>query len=457
MNSHNFLARIPRIDSLLDAASGLVAQYGRGPTRAALRAAAEAARHHLASGGQDVPDVEGLVQAAGANLAARRSNPPQRVLNAAGVVIHTNLGRAPLAEVAVNSICNVAGYCDLEYDLGTGARGSRDERVGPLVADATGAQAGMAVNNAAGALVLVLAALASGREVLCSRGELVEIGGSFRLPEIMAASGARLVEVGTTNRTRASDYWQGSDVALLLKVHPSNYRITGFTEAPSVAELAAVARERGVPLVYDVGSGLLTDVADPWLASEPSLCASLKAGADLVLCSGDKLLGGPQAGLLAGRADLVSACQRHPLARALRLDKLRIAALTATLAVHLRGQEEDLPVWAMLRADTNELRFRAQKLAELIGGVVVDGSTLVGGGSAPGAAVPTPVVRLDCAAPEVLAAALRTQDPPVVTRVADGAVWFDLRTVAEEMDELLFGVVTAALEGSPDLPEGPEG
>ncbi|MGH8896001.1 MAG: L-seryl-tRNA(Sec) selenium transferase [Egibacteraceae bacterium] len=446
MSTHNSLARIPRIDVLLDAANGLVARYGRGPTLAALRAATEVARHHLASGGQEVPDIDGLVQAAEAALAARRSDPPQGVLNAAGVVIHTNLGRAPLAEIAVNAIYDVAGYCDLEYNLATGARGSRDARVGPLVADATGAQAGMAVNNAAAALVLVLAALASGREVLVSRGELVEIGGSFRLPEIMAASGARLVEVGTTNRTRASDYREGTDVALLLKVHPSNYRITGFTEAPSVAELAEVARERGVPLVYDVGSGLLADASDPWLAGEPSLRGSLEAGADLVLCSGDKLLGGPQAGLLAGRADLIGACQRHPLARALRLDKLRIAALTATLDVHLRGKQEHLPVWAMLRADPDGLRSRAEELAELVGGVVVDGSTLVGGGSAPSAAVPTPVVRVDCPAPDVLAAALRAGSTPVITRVADGAVWFDLRTVEEEMDDLFTEAVEAVLE-----------
>lgn len=447
MSGDNPLARIPQIDALLDAAHGLVARYGRKPTTAALRAAAEAARQQLAAGGRDAPGVDGLLQAAEAALVARRPGSPQAVLNATGVIIHTNLGRAPLSQAAVNAIHEAAGYCDLEYDLATGSRGSRGARVDPLVADVTGADDGMAVNNAAAALVLVLAVLAAGREVLVSRGELVEIGGSFRLPEIMAASGARLVEVGTTNRTRASDYRQGSCVALLLKVHPSNYRITGFTEAPSVAELAEIARERGVPLVHDVGSGLLADVRDPWLAGEPSLRGSLEAGADLVLCSGDKLLGGPQAGLLAGRADLVDACRRHPLARALRLDKLRIAALVETLEAHMRGQEEHLPVWEMLRADPDRLRSRAKELAELVGGVVVDGSTLVGGGSAPGAAVPTPLVRVDCPAPDALAAALRAGSPPVITRVADGALWFDLRTVEEDMDELLFDSVTVVLGG----------
>jgi L-seryl-tRNA(Ser) seleniumtransferase len=445
MSSHNPLARIPRIDVLLNAANGLVARYGRGPTTAALRAATEAARQRLLAGGRDVPNVAGLLQAAQAALAARRPGPPRAVLNAAGVVIHTNLGRAPLSAAAVEAMRAAAGYCDLEYDLATGSRGSRGARLDPLVAEAAGAQAGMAVNNAAAALVLTLATLASGREVLVSRGELVEIGGSFRLPEIMAASGARLVEVGTTNRTRASDYRQGRDVALLLKVHPSNYRITGFTEAPSVAELTDVARERGIPLVHDVGSGLLADVSDPWLAGEPSLRGSLEAGADLVLCSGDKLLGGPQAGLLAGRADLISACRRHPLARALRLDKLRIAALVVTLEAHLHGAGEDLPTWAMLRADPEQLRSRSQALAKLVGGLVVDHLTLVGGGCAPGAGALTPVVRIDCPAPDALAAALRAHDPPVITRVEDGALWLDLRTVDAEADELLAQAVAAAL------------
>ena len=445
MNAGNPFAQIPQIDTLLDAADWLVERYGRLSTTAALRAATEAARQQIAAGGRDAPDVEELIQVARTALEARRPGSPQGVLNATGVIIHTNLGRAPLSHAAVNAIHEAAGYCDLEYDLATGSRGSRSARVDMLIADAADTDDGMAVNNAAAALVLVLAALAGDREVLVSRGELVEIGGSFRLPEIMAASGAQLVEVGTTNRTRASDYRQGSRVALLLKVHPSNYRITGFTEAPSVEELAKIARERGVPLVHDVGSGLLTDASDPWLADEPSLRGSLEAGADLVLCSGDKLLGGPQAGLLAGRADLIDACRRHPLARALRLDKLRIAALVETLQAHLRGQKEHLPVWEMLHADPDRLRSRAEELAELVGGVVVDGSTLIGGGSAPGAAVPTPVVRVDYPAPGVLAAALRAGGPPVITRVADGALWFDLRTVEEDMDDLLFEAVTVVL------------
>jgi L-seryl-tRNA(Ser) seleniumtransferase len=301
------------------------------------------------------------------------------------------------------------------------------------------------VNNAAAALVLVLGALARDRDVLVSRGELVEIGGSFRLPDIMAASGARLVEVGTTNKTRAADYASAGDAALLLKVHPSNYRVTGFTEEPTVAELAEVARDRGVPLVHDVGSGLLGDRAEPWLDGEPSLGGSLAAGADLVIASGDKLLGGPQAGILAGRADLVAACRRHPLARALRLDKLRVAALVATLELHLRGDLAAIPTWRMLLADVAEVDARARALADRLGGTVEDGASLVGAGSAPDRAVPTRVVRLDVASPSRVAAALRAGDPPIVARVERDALWVDLRTVDPADEALLADRLAAAL------------
>lgn len=433
------LADLPRIDDLVAAAADLVERYGRGPATAALREAVDGERHRLLAEGGAAPGPDALVATAAATLQGRRPGPPVPVINAAGVVVHTNLGRAPLSAEAVAAMTAAAGYCDLEYDLTTGRRGSRGARLEPLLAEATGAPAGTAVNNCAAALVLTLATLAPGRDVAVSRGELVEIGGSFRLPEIMAASGARLVEVGTTNRTRAADY-DLDGVALLLKVHPSNYRMTGFVETPSVEELADVARARGAPLVHDVGSGLLTDRDEPWLAGEPSVTGSLAAGADLVLCSGDKLVGGPQAGLLVGRADLVAACRRHPLARALRLDKLRVAALVATLEAHLRGG--DVPTWTMLEADGAELTARAQALAARLGGDVADGATLVGGGSAPGLAVPTPVCRVAVPHPDTVAARLRSGDPPIVVRVDDGALWVDLRTVPHEQDE----VVAARLE-----------
>ncbi len=432
------LAALPRIDDLVDRADALVREFGRRDTTETLRRVTDAARRTLLAGHTASADPDGLIAAATTELRARRPGPPRRVLNATGVVIHTNLGRAPLAPEAVEAIRSAAAYCDLEFDLATGGRGSRNARVAPLVADACRAPAGFAVNNAAGALVLCLAALAGDREVLVSRGELVEIGGSFRLPEIMHASGAQLVEVGTTNRTRAEDFAAaGTDVALILAVHPSNYRITGFSQAPSIAELAVVARERGVPLVHDVGSGLLVDEEAPWAAGEPSIAGSLQAGADLALASGDKLLGGPQAGLLAGRADLVERCQRHPLARALRLDKLRIAALVTTLEAHLREDRGSLPTWARLDADEAELHTRAQGLASALDGEVVPGASLIGGGSAPGHELPSPVVRLRGGAPDAVAERLRLGDPAVVCRVEDGALWLDPRTIDPADDDVL--------------------
>lgn len=449
MIDRSALAALPRIDDLVAEADDLVARYGRGPATQALRTAVDVARRRMVDEGGRAPSTAALVATAAADLDRRRPGPPRPVLNAAGVVIHTNLGRAPLSAAAQQAMLGAAGYCDLEYDLATGRRGSRGARLDPLLAEATGAPAGLAVNNCAAALVLTLAALALGRDVAVSRGELVEIGGSFRLPDIMAASGARLVEVGTTNRTRASDY-DLEGVALLLKVHPSNFRVSGFTESPGVEELAAVARTRRVPLVHDVGSGLLVDRDEPWLAGEPSIAGSLAAGADLVLASGDKLLGGPQAGLLVGRADLVDRCRRHPLARAVRLDKLRVAALVATLEEHLLGAA--VPTWAMLRADTTEVAARARTLAGRIGGQVTEGTTLVGGGSAPGLAVPTPVVRVEADRPDAVAARLRTGDPPIVVRVDDGALWLDLRTVPPDADDLLAERVTDALGGPPQRP-----
>lgn len=450
-SSRSALADLPRIDDLLDAAGDLVDRYGRGSATRALRDAVGRARARLQRGElTGAPDVAALLGDAAADLAVRRPGPPRRVINATGVVLHTNLGRAPLSDDARAAVDAASGYCDVELDLASGARGSRSARLDPLLADATGAAAGLAVNNAAAALVLTLATLATGRQVLVSRGELVEIGGSFRLPEIMGASGAQLVEVGTTNRTRAADFaTAGDDVAAILSVHPSNYRVTGFVEQPELGSLAAVAADRGVPLLHDVGSGVLAATGDPWLDDEPTVAGSLAAGADLVLCSGDKLLGGPQAGLLVGDADLVRRCARHPLTRALRLDKLRIAALVATLEAHLRDAPEEVPAWGLLRADPDVLRERATALATAAGGSVVDGASLVGGGAVPDRAVPGPVVRVDRPAPERAAAALRHGDPPIVVRVADDALWADPRTVDPRDDELVGARLAAAVGASP--------
>ena len=441
------LRTLPRIDVLLDAAADLVRRYGRTTVTGALRVAVQDARERLARG-EPTPPVAAFVETIRAALSARYPGAPRPVINATGVIIHTNLGRAPLSEAARTAMADAAGYCTVEYDVSTGERGSRNAQLQPILTAATGAQAALAVNNAAAALVLALTALAARRQVLVSRGEMVEIGGSFRLPEIMGAAGVTMLEVGTTNRTRAADYMAGDDVALLLKVHPSNYRIAGFTEEASVAQLAAVARQRGVPLLHDVGSGLLQPRSEPWFADEPAVAESLRAGADLVVCSGDKLLGGPQAGLLMGRADLVAACTGHPLARALRLDKLRHAALIATLEAHVRGRETDLPVWRALLADTRQLEQRAVALASATGGTVGAGTSVVGGGAAPEQAIPTPVVRITSAAPNAVAATLRQGDPPVVVRVEDDAVVLDLRTVPEDDDQVLAHRVRAALDST---------
>jgi L-seryl-tRNA(Ser) seleniumtransferase len=375
------------------------------------------------------------------------------VLNATGVVLHTNLGRAPLADAAVRAVVAIAGgYSNLEFDLSSGTRGSRTDHCRLLLRRVTGAEDALVVNNAAGALVLALNAHAAGREVLISRGELIEIGGSFRIPDILTRSGARLREIGTTNRTHLDDYRQALDqnVGAILTVHRSNFEQRGFVASPEPAALARLAAEAGVPYLYDVGSGLLADLS-PWgLTSEPRVLDALAAGAGLVLFSGDKLLGGPQAGCMVGGAALVATCRSNPLARALRADKLTLAALEATLALY---QEPDtavqaIPVLRMLTLEAGELAARAARLAALcpaaLHAEVQPGHSAVGGGSFPGGVLPTTVVALDAGemGPDSLALRLRVGEPPVVTRVAGGRVLLDPRTLPEDS----FPLVARALE-----------
>jgi len=359
----------------------------------------------------------------------------RRVLNATGVIVHTNLGRAPLAPEALHRIMEIAcGYSNLEYDLTAGARGSRQDHVAELLRRLTGAEAALVVNNNAAAVLLALASLAEGCEVVVSRGELIEIGDGFRIPDVLTRSGARLREVGTTNRTRAADYEQaiGPETALLLRVHRSNFRVVGFTEQPTVAQLAAVARRHELPLVDDLGSGVLVELAD-----EPSAKESLAAGADLVTFSGDKLLGGPQAGVVVGRADLVERLRRHPLQRALRADKLTLAALEGTLTLYFDAPER-IPVLRMLRDDG--VRERAERLASLVGGTVEATVARVGGGALPLAELPS----FACAVEEELAAPLRTGEPPVIGVVRDGRLLLDCRTLTDgDVDEVA-GAVAAA-------------
>ena len=397
---------------------------------AAARELLERARDEIRAGGEP-GDLAARLRDA---LAAARRPALRRVLNATGVLVHTNLGRAPLPDAALDRVRDAAGYSNLEYDLTSGSRGSRQDHLAPLLRRLTGAEAAIVVNNNAAAMLLALAALAEGREVVVSRGELIEIGDGFRIPDVLARSGARLVEVGTTNRTRAADYEAavGPETALLLRVHQSNFRVVGFAEQPRLEQLAAVARRHELPLLDDLGSGALVDIE-----GEPTPAAALAAGADLVCFSGDKLLGGPQAGIVVGRADLVERLRRHPLHRALRSDKLTLAALEGTLALYL-DRPDELPVLRMLREPAAAVRARAARLAEATGGVVEETVARVGGGALPLAELPS----YACAVDEELAAALRAHDPPVVAVVRDGRTLLDCRTLTDaEADEAALAVV----------------
>jgi L-seryl-tRNA(Ser) seleniumtransferase len=376
-------------------------------------------------------------------LTDRRRAGLRPVLNATGVVLHTNLGRAPLAAAAIRALTALAGgYGNLELDLDTGTRGSRTDHCRALLGRITGAEDALVVNNAAGALVLALNALAAGREVLISRGELIEIGGSFRIPDIMARSGARLNEVGTTNRTHLEDYRGalGPETGAVLTVHRSNFEQRGFVASPDPAALAALAAEAGVPYLFDVGSGLLADLS-PWgLTSEPRVADALGAGAGLVIFSGDKLLGGPQAGCLVGRRDLVARCRENPFARAMRADKLTLAAMEATLALYDEAENavREIPVLRMLTLEPAELAARAGRLAAAcppeLSPRLEPGESAVGGGSFPGAVLPTTLVSLDPGplGADGLALRLRLGDPGVVARVAAGRVLLDPRTLPED-------------------------
>jgi L-seryl-tRNA(Ser) seleniumtransferase len=390
----------------------------------AARSALSRAREEIRAGAEPGDLVERVER----ELAAARAPRLRPLLNATGVIVHTNLGRAPLAAAALERVREVGGgYSNLEYDVQAGARGSRQDHVAPILRRLTGAEAALVVNNNAAAVLLALAALAEGREVLVSRGELIEIGDGFRIPDVLARSGARLREVGTTNRTRAADYERaiGPDTALLLRVHQSNFRVIGFTEQPRLDELVRIGRAHGLPVIDDLGSGVLVE-----LEGEPSAHDALDAGADLVCFSGDKLLGGPQAGIVVGRAELVERLRRHPLQRALRADKLTLAALEATLALYLEPERalRELPVLRMLRERPETVRGRAERLAELVGGEVEQTVARVGGGALPLAELPS----FACAVEEELAIPLRTAEPPVIGIVRDGRCLLDCRTLRDD-------------------------
>ncbi len=399
----------------------------------AARAVIARARDELRAGA-DPGDLAARVRD---EIGAARRPALRRVLNATGVIVHTNLGRAPLPQAALARVDEAGrAYSNLEYDLDAGGRGSRQDHVDGILRRLTGAEAGVVVNNNAGAMLLALAALAEGREVLVSRGELIEIGDGFRIPDVLARSGARLVEVGTTNRTRAEDYERAvrAETALLLRVHQSNFRVVGFTEQPTMPELAAVARRHDVPLLDDLGSGALLELSD-----EPTVRRALADGADLVCFSGDKLLGGPQAGIVVGRAGLIEKLRRHPLHRALRIDKLGLAALEGTLLLYLEPERalREVPVLRMLHEDAATVRARAERLAAAVGGDVEETVARVGGGALPLAELPS----FACSVAEELAEPLRRNEPPVIGIVRDGRLLLDCRTLADgEVDEVAAAV-----------------
>jgi L-seryl-tRNA(Ser) seleniumtransferase len=456
----NYLRNLPSVDQLLQRAAvqDWIPVYGRPLVVEALRAALESARAGYRQGElpPDVPilsDADKLLEKAQQFLDGWTAPTLVPVINATGVILHTNLGRAPLSSAALEAMQAAArGYSNLEYDLEGGKRGSRLVHAEELLKRLTGVEAALVVNNNAAAVLLALTTLARRRSVVIGRSQLVEIGGGFRVPDVMKQSGAKLVEVGTTNRVHIADYEQAiaeGSVALVLRAHRSNFHISGFTSDPTLGELSAAAHQAGIPLVDDLGSGTLLDTARYGLGHEPMVQESLAAGADLVCFSGDKLLGGPQAGIIIGRAELVMRLKKHPLARAIRADKLCLAALSATLLHYLKDEaEREIPIWRMIAAPAEAVRQRAQAWQAALGqGEVLPSQSTVGGGSLPGETLPTFVLALTVPHPNRFLARLREagRGLPVIARLEDEKVVFDPRTVLEEQEKILLPMLAHTL------------
>ncbi len=445
------LRKLPSVDRLLqeEAVAPLVARWGHELTVEAAREALDAARDEIRSG-EPCPPPEALALQVTELLAAKLRPTLLPAINATGVIVHTNLGRSPLSGEARAAMDAVAlGYSNLEYDLRAGVRGSRYVHAEELLCRLTGAEAALVVNNNAAALLLILQAFARDREVIISRGQLVEIGGGFRIPDVMRQSGATLVEVGTTNRTYIRDYAEAisESTVALMRVHRSNFRLTGFIHEPSLSEMVELAAERDVFLFDDLGSGTLLDTSPYGLAHEPTIQESVMSGATLVSCSGDKLLGGPQAGIILGRADAIAALRKFPLTRALRVDKTTLAGLQATLRHYLLGEAtEKVPVWRMISQDESILQERARQWVNTLDGSgvaarVVPAHSTVGGGSLPGETLPTHLVALEVESPDAVSARLRAGAPPVVARIEAGCLVLDPRTVLLEQEVALLRLV----------------
>jgi len=445
------LRKLPSVDRLLqhEAVAALVERWGHDLAVEAVRETLDAARQAIREG-QACPSMEVLARRAGERLADHLRPTLRPAINATGVIVHTNLGRAPLSAEARAAMDAVAlGYSNLEYDLGAGRRGSRYVHAEELLCRLTGAQAALVVNNNAAAVLLILMALAREREVILSRGQLVEIGGGFRIPDVMRQSGARLVEVGTTNRTYVGDYESAitENTAAVMRVHRSNFRLMGFIHEPGLHEMVDLAGEHGLLVFDDLGSGTLLDTQPYGLAHEPTMQESIAAGASLVSCSGDKLLGGPQAGIILGSADLIGHLKKFPLTRALRVDKTTLAGLQATLRHYLLGEAtEKVPVWRMISQSEDVLRARAEDWVKELGrrevpASVVAGHSTVGGGSLPGETLPTHLVALRLDSPDGAASRLRAGEPPVIARIEDERLVLDPRTVLPEQETTLWDVV----------------
>jgi L-seryl-tRNA(Ser) seleniumtransferase len=449
------LRALPSIDELLQTttAQTYVASYGRSLTLSASRFALDEVRKAYPKTGR-VPEIPQLLSRVEQLLENWTELTLRPVINATGVILHTNLGRAPLSQAANEAIQAVsAGYSSLEYNLEKGERGSRLVHAEALLQRLTGAEAALVVNNNAAAVLLVLSALARRRRVLIARSQLVEIGGGFRVPDVMKQSGAKLVEVGTTNRVHLADYETALEepAALVMLAHRSNFQIVGFTSEPLLAEISNAAHQAGVPVLDDLGSGSLLDTAAYGMAHEPTISESLAAGADLVCFSGDKLLGGPQAGIILGRRELLTKIKKYPLARAVRADKLCLAALTATLLHYLKDEAlNQIPIWRMIATPLEKLQTRAAGWKDALNaGQVIHGESTVGGGSLPGETLPTALLALEIANPNRFLARLRQAPLPVIARITEDRVVLDPRTVLPEQDALLVAAVQEAFKEQP--------